>query len=73
MSRQPSRVRVPGAAPATVQTIAIPLMPFDSWQVYVPNWAEWATSGMIVAYGFLVMSLSYRYLPVFPQEKMLNK
>lgn len=57
----------------TVQTIAIPLMPFDSWQVYAPNWAEWATSGMIVAYGFLVMSLSYRYLPVFPQEKMLNK
>lgn len=57
----------------TVQAIAIPLMPFDSWQFYAPNWAEWATSGMIVAYGFLVMSLSYRYLPVFPQEKMLNK
>ena len=32
-----------------------------------------STSGMIVAYGFLVMSLSYRYLPVFPQEKALNK
>jgi Ni/Fe-hydrogenase subunit HybB-like protein len=57
----------------TVQTIAIPLMPFDSWQFYYPNWAEWATSGMIVAYGFLVMSLSYRYLPVFPQERALNK
>ena len=57
----------------TVQAIAIPLMPFDNWQFYAPNWAEWATSGMIVAYGFLVMSLSYRYLPVFPQEKMLNK
>jgi len=48
-------------------------MPFDSWQFYYPNWAEWATSGMIVAYGFLVMSLSYRYLPVFPQERALNK
>jgi len=57
----------------TVQAIAIPVMPFDSWQFYAPNWAEWATSGMIVAYGFLVMSLSYRYLPVFPQERMLNK
>jgi molybdopterin-containing oxidoreductase family membrane subunit len=57
----------------TVQTIAIPLMPFDKWQTYNPNWAEWSTSGMIVAYGFLVMSLSYRYLPVFPQERMLNK
>ncbi|MBI5518793.1 MAG: polysulfide reductase NrfD [Desulfovibrio sp.] len=57
----------------TVQAIAIPVLPFDSWQTYAPNWAEWATSGMIVAYGFLVMSLSYRYLPVFPQERMLNK
>ena len=57
----------------TVQAIAIPVMPFDSWQFYAPNWAEWATSGMIVAYGILVMSLSYRYLPVFPQERMLNK
>lgn len=57
----------------TVQTIAIPLMPFDSWQTYAPNWAEWATSGMIVAYGFLVMGFSYRYLPVFPQERALNK
>jgi Polysulphide reductase len=57
----------------TVQAIAIPLLPFDSWRTYAPNWAEWASSGMIVAYGFLVMSLSYRYLPVFPQERGLNK
>jgi len=57
----------------TVQAIAIPVLPFDNWQFYAPNWAEWATSGMIVAYGFLVMSLSYRYLPVFPQERSLNK
>ena len=27
---------------------------------------------MIVAYGFLVLSLSYRYLPVFPLETKLN-
>jgi len=57
----------------TVQAIAIPVLPFDNWQTYAPNWAEWATSGMIVAYGFLVMSLSYRYLPVFPQERAMNK
>jgi molybdopterin-containing oxidoreductase family membrane subunit len=57
----------------TVQAIAIPVLPFDVWQTYAPNWAEWATSGMIVAYGFLVMSLSYRYLPVFPQERGMNK
>jgi len=28
---------------------------------------------MIVAYGILVMSISYRYLPIFPQEVKLNK
>ncbi|PKN09058.1 MAG: molybdopterin oxidoreductase [Deltaproteobacteria bacterium HGW-Deltaproteobacteria-8] len=57
----------------TVQSIAMPILPFDNWQFYAPNWAEWATSGMIVAYGILVMSLSYRYLPVFPQERGMNK
>jgi molybdopterin-containing oxidoreductase family membrane subunit len=56
----------------TVQTIALPVMPFDKWYTYAPNWAEWAPSVMIIAYGFLVMSLSYRYLPIFPQEKGLN-
>jgi len=56
----------------TVQTIAFPAMPFDKWYVYYPNWVEWASSVMIVAYGFLVLSLSYRYLPVFPQERHLN-
>jgi molybdopterin-containing oxidoreductase family membrane subunit len=57
----------------TVQALAIPVMPFDRWTSYAPNWAEWSTSLMIVAYGFLVMSLSYRYLPIFPQEVKLNK
>jgi len=57
----------------TVQSIAMPLLPFDSWQFYAPNWAEWSTCGMIVAFGFLVMSMTYRYLPVFPQEKAMNK
>ncbi len=56
----------------TVQTSAQPVMPFDVWQIYIPNWAEWSTSIMIVAYGVLVMSLSYRYLPMFPREKDLN-
>jgi molybdopterin-containing oxidoreductase family membrane subunit len=56
----------------TVQTIAFPAMPFDKWFVYYPNWVEWASFIMIVAYGFLVLSLSYRYLPVFPQERGLN-
>ncbi|MUM78731.1 molybdopterin oxidoreductase [Pseudodesulfovibrio sp. F-1] len=56
----------------TVQTLAHPVMPFDSWYVYYANWVEYATSLMIVAYGFLVLSLSYRYLPVFPLETKLN-
>ena len=56
----------------TVQTIALPVLPFDKWYTYAPNWAEIATSAMIVAYGGLVLALSYRYLPVFPQEKELN-
>lgn len=57
----------------TVQTLAQPLLPFTDWAVYTPNWAEWAATLMIVSYGFLIMSLSYRYLPVFPQETALNR
>jgi len=57
----------------TVQTLAMPVLPFDKWFTYAPNWTEYASSGMIVAYGFIVLSLSYRYLPVFPQEVKLNK
>ncbi|MBG0790318.1 MAG: polysulfide reductase NrfD [Desulfovibrionaceae bacterium] len=56
----------------TVQTIAFPVMPFDAWQTYAPNWVEYASSIMIVAYGFLVLTLVYRYLPLFPQERELN-
>lgn len=56
----------------TVQGLAIPVMPFDKWYTYMPNWAEISTSLMIIAYGFLLLSLSYRYLPVFPQERELN-
>ncbi|WMW65029.1 menaquinone reductase integral membrane subunit QrcD [Nitratidesulfovibrio liaohensis] len=57
----------------TVQALAAPVMPFDSWETYAPNWAEWGASAMIMAYAALVLSLSYRYLPVFPQEVKLNK
>jgi molybdopterin-containing oxidoreductase family membrane subunit len=57
----------------TVQALAQPVLPFTNWVTYAPNWAEWSTSLLVVAYGFIVMSLSYRYLPVFPQETALNK
>lgn len=57
----------------TVQAIAIPVMPFDEWAVYVPTWAEWAPCVAMLCYGAVIVSLSYRYLPVFPQEKELNR
>jgi molybdopterin-containing oxidoreductase family membrane subunit len=57
----------------TVQALAIPVMPFDSWQTYLPNWAEWGACALVVAYSGIVLSLAYRYLPIFPQEKGLNE
>ena len=30
----------------TVQALAIPVMPFDTWEFYTPNWAEWGASFM---------------------------
>ena len=56
----------------TVQALAIPVMPFDSWEYYAPNWAEWGPTFLVIGYGAVILSLSYRYLPVFPQEKKLN-
>jgi hypothetical protein len=38
----------------------------------MPSWQEVATTVLPVAYGLIVISLAYRYLPVFPQEKELN-
>jgi molybdopterin-containing oxidoreductase family membrane subunit len=56
----------------TVQALALPVLPFDRFVNYIPNWAEWVTSLAPLAYGAILISLSYRYLPVFPQEKELN-
>ncbi len=56
----------------TVQTLAIPVLPFDRWEIYVPTWQEWAPTIALVAYGALLISLSYRYLPLFPRERELN-
>ncbi len=56
----------------TVQNLAIPVMPFDDWFFYLPNWTEWATSIMVIAYSAIIVSLAYRYLPLFPQERKLN-
>jgi len=55
-----------------LQVMAMPVMPFDTWAMYYPSWQEVATTILPVAYGVILVALSYRYLPVFPQEKELN-
>ena len=47
-------------------------MPFDTFMSYVPTWQEWGIGFGTIGYGILIFSLSYRYLPVFPQEAELN-
>ncbi len=56
-----------------LQVMAAPLMPFqEEWFTYSPAWTEVATSILPIAYGIILISLAYRYLPLFPQEKELN-
>lgn len=55
-----------------LQVMAAPVMPFDNWALYMPSWQEVATTILPVAYGVILVALSYRYLPVFPQERELN-
>ncbi|MCK5656461.1 MAG: menaquinone reductase integral membrane subunit QrcD [Syntrophobacteria bacterium] len=56
----------------TVQNLALPVLPFEQLQIYVPTWQEWAPTVGVLAYGALLLSLSYRYLPMFPRERELN-
>jgi molybdopterin-containing oxidoreductase family membrane subunit len=55
-----------------LQVMAVPVMPFDTWQLYIPSWQEVATTILPVAYGVMLIAFAHRYLPVFPQEKELN-
>ncbi len=55
----------------TIQTLALPTLPFDPFLLYMPSWQEVGTFLAVVAYGVLVYSFSFRYLPVFPQERDL--
>ncbi|MBW1769019.1 MAG: polysulfide reductase NrfD [Deltaproteobacteria bacterium] len=55
-----------------ILSLAIPVMPFDRFWSYLPTWQEWGIAMAVVGYGFILFSLSYRYLPVFPKEKELN-
>ncbi len=55
----------------TIQTLALPTLPFDPFMSYLPSWQEVAAFMAVVAYGVLVYSLSFRYLRLFPQEQEL--
>lgn len=56
-----------------LQVMAVPVMPFDTWALYIPSWQEVATTILPVAYGIILIAVTYRYLPVFPQERELNQ
>jgi len=56
----------------TIQTLAIPVMPLEKFMSYLPSWQEWGIAAGAIGYGILLFSLSYRYLPLFPQEPELN-
>lgn len=56
----------------TIQTLALPTLPFDEMVSYAPSWQEVAAFLAVVAYGVLIYSFSFRYLPLFPQERELN-
>ncbi len=53
----------------TIQAQTVPTLAFDKFYVYWPTWQEWGVMSAIIAYGVVVYSLSYRYLPMFPQER----
>jgi len=55
-----------------LQVLAMPVLTFEKWIMYFPSWQEIATTILPVAYGIILIALSYRYLPVFPQEQELN-
>jgi molybdopterin-containing oxidoreductase family membrane subunit len=55
----------------TIQTLALPTLPFDRFMLYWPSWQETGTFLAVVAYGVLLYSFSFRYLTLFPQEKEL--
>jgi molybdopterin-containing oxidoreductase family membrane subunit len=57
----------------TVQTLALPTLAFDEFLRYSPSWQEVASFAGVIAYGVILYSLSYRYLPLFPAEKEGNR
>ena len=56
----------------TIQTLSIPVLPFEKFVAYSPTWQESAIVAAVIAYGVIVYSLSYRFLHLFPREEELN-
>jgi Ni/Fe-hydrogenase subunit HybB-like protein len=57
---------------ASVAPLAIPVLPFESFHTYLPSWQELGVVMGFLGYAGLVLSLAYRYLPIFPHEIQLN-
>jgi len=55
-----------------MQTVAMPVLPFLKWELYLPSWQEVATTLIPAAMGIILVALSYRHLLLFPKEKELN-
>jgi menaquinone reductase, integral membrane subunit len=55
-----------------MQTVAMPVLPFEKWILYLPSWQEIATTLIPLCLGIILIALSYRHLPLFPKEKELN-
>ena len=56
-----------------LQVMAVPVLTFESWFMYFPSWQEIATTILPVAYGIMLVMISYRYLPIFPQEREIEE
>lgn len=56
----------------TIQTLAMPTLPFDPVLNYLPSWEETGVFMGMLAYGVLVYSFSFRYLSLFPEERELT-
>lgn len=56
----------------TIQTLALPTLPFDEFLSYVPSWQEVGTFLAVIAYGVLLYSFTFRYANLFPQERELG-
>jgi len=56
----------------TIQTLALPTLPFEGFASYMPSWQEVGAFLSVLAYGVILFSLSYRYLSLYPREKELG-